>query len=142
MIRSGVLDVTILSNLVLDELLGIKDLRTDKRIDFVGGIRGLGELKNRVDSGEMQVAFALYPVSMKATDRHSRHGQHHAAEDDVVRTQVTVRFGDPFVEIEGQFIDKTERSKRSVLFLYRIVNKPRKGKKERLDVVIPAEKSL
>ncbi len=61
----GVLDVTILSNLVLDELLGIKDLRTDKRIDFVGGIRGLGELKNRIDSGEMQVAFALYPVSMK-----------------------------------------------------------------------------
>ena len=61
----GVLAVTILSNLVLDELRGIKDLRTDKRIDFVGGIRGLGELKNRVDSGEMQVAFALYPVSMK-----------------------------------------------------------------------------
>ncbi len=61
----GVLDVTILSNLVLDKLLGIKDLRTDKRIDFVGGIRGLGELKRRVDSGEMKVAFALYPVSMK-----------------------------------------------------------------------------
>jgi len=61
----GVLDVTILSNLVLDKLLGIKDLRTDKRIDFVGGIRGLGELKRRVDSGEMAVAFALYPVSMK-----------------------------------------------------------------------------
>lgn len=61
----GVLDVTILSNLVLDKLLGIKDLRTDKRIDFVGGIRGLGELKNRVDSGEMKVAFALYPVSMQ-----------------------------------------------------------------------------
>ncbi len=61
----GVLDVTILSNLVLDEVLGIKDLRTDKRIDFVGGIRGLGELKKRVDSGEMSVAFALYPVSMK-----------------------------------------------------------------------------
>ena len=61
----GVLDVTILSNLVLDELLGIKDLRTDKRIDFVGGIRGLGELQKRVDSGEMKVAFALYPVSMK-----------------------------------------------------------------------------
>ena len=59
------LEVTILSNLVLDELLGIKDLRTDKRIDFVGGIRGLGELQRRVDSGEMQVAFALYPVSMK-----------------------------------------------------------------------------
>lgn len=61
----GVLDVTILSRLVLDNILGIKDLRTDKRIDFVGGIRGLGELKKRVDSGEMKVAFALYPVSMK-----------------------------------------------------------------------------
>lgn len=61
----GVLDVTILSNLVLDEILGIKNLRTDKRIDFVGGIRGLGELKRRVDSGEMAVAFALYPVSMQ-----------------------------------------------------------------------------
>lgn len=61
----GVLDVTILSNLVLDDVLGIKDLRTDKRIDFVGGIRGLGELQKRVDSGEMAVAFALYPVSMK-----------------------------------------------------------------------------
>ena len=61
----GVLDVTILSNLVLDKILGIKDLRTDKRIDFVGGIRGLGELQRRVDSGEMKVAFALYPVSMR-----------------------------------------------------------------------------
>ena len=61
----GVLDVTISSNLILDEILGIKDLRTDKRIDFVGGIRGLGELKQRVDSGEMRVALALYPVSMK-----------------------------------------------------------------------------
>ena len=61
----GVLDVTILSSLVLDKILGIKDLRTDKRIDFVGGIRGLGELSKRVDSGEMAVAFALYPVSMK-----------------------------------------------------------------------------
>lgn len=61
----GVLDVTISSNLILDEVLGIKDLRTDKRIDFVGGIRGLDELKRRVDSGEMRVALALYPVSMK-----------------------------------------------------------------------------
>lgn len=61
----GVLDVTVLSDLVLDQILGIKDLRTDNRIDFVGGIRGLGELKERVDSGEMSVAFALYPVSMK-----------------------------------------------------------------------------
>ena len=61
----GVLDVTISSNLILDEILGIKDLRSDKRIDFVGGIRGLGELKKRVDSGELKVALALYPVSMK-----------------------------------------------------------------------------
>jgi uncharacterized protein (DUF1015 family) len=61
----GILDVTISSNLILDEILGIKDLRSDKRIDFVGGIRGLGELKRRVDSGEMKVALALYPVTMK-----------------------------------------------------------------------------
>ena len=61
----GVLDVTISSNLILDELLGIKDLRSDKRIDFVGGIRGLEELQRRVDSGEMKMALALYPVSMK-----------------------------------------------------------------------------
>lgn len=61
----GVLDVTISSNLILDEVLGIKDLRSDKRIDFVGGIRGLGELQKRVDNGEMRVALALYPVSMK-----------------------------------------------------------------------------
>ena len=61
----GVLDVTVLSNLVLDKVLDIKDLRTSKRIDFVGGIRGLGELKRRVDSGEMKAAFALYPVSMR-----------------------------------------------------------------------------
>lgn len=61
----GVLDVTISSRLILDEVLGIKDLRSDKRIDFVGGIRGLGELKRRVDSGEMKVALALYPVTMK-----------------------------------------------------------------------------
>ncbi|MDU1904539.1 MAG: DUF1015 domain-containing protein [Dysgonomonas sp.] len=61
----GVLDVTISSKYILDEILGIKDLRTDKRIDFVGGIRGLGELKQRVDSGEMKLAIALYPVTMK-----------------------------------------------------------------------------
>ena len=59
----GVLDVS--SRLILDKILGIKDLRSDKRIDFVGGLRGLGELKRRVDSGEMKVALALYPVSMK-----------------------------------------------------------------------------
>jgi uncharacterized protein (DUF1015 family) len=61
----GVLDVTILSNLVLDKILDIKDLRTSKRIDFVGGIRGLGELSRRVDTGEMAAAFALFPVSMQ-----------------------------------------------------------------------------
>lgn len=61
----GVLDVTILSEKVLEPLLNIRDLRTDKRIDFVGGMRGLKELERRVNSGEMAVAFALYPVSMK-----------------------------------------------------------------------------
>ncbi len=60
----GQLDVTISSDLILRDLLGIHDLRSDKRIDFVGGIRGLGELKRRVDSGEMKMALALYPVSM------------------------------------------------------------------------------
>jgi uncharacterized protein (DUF1015 family) len=61
----GVLDVTVLSNLVFDKILNLGDLRVSKRIDFIGGIRGLGELKKRVDSGEMAAAFALYPVSMK-----------------------------------------------------------------------------
>ncbi len=61
----GCLDVDISSRLILDEVLGIKDLRSDKRIDFVGGLRGLGELKRRVDSGEMRMALALYPVSMQ-----------------------------------------------------------------------------
>ena len=61
----GVLDVDISSRLILDQILGIKDLRGSKRIDFVGGLRGLGELKRRVDSGEMRAALALYPVSMK-----------------------------------------------------------------------------
>lgn len=61
----GVLDVDISSRLILDEILGIKDLRSDKRIDFVGGLRGLGELKRRVDSGEMRMALALHPVTMR-----------------------------------------------------------------------------
>jgi uncharacterized protein (DUF1015 family) len=61
----GVLDVTILSNRILEPILNIKDLRTDKRIEFVGGLRGLGELERRVNSGEMRVAFAMYPVTMK-----------------------------------------------------------------------------
>ena len=70
----GVLDVTILSNLILDNLLGIKDLRSDKRIDFVGGIRGLEELSRRVDSGEMKMALALYPVTMQQLMRISDTG--------------------------------------------------------------------
>jgi uncharacterized protein (DUF1015 family) len=61
----GGLDVTILANQILTPVLDIQDLRRSKRIDFIGGIRGLGELKKRVDSGDMKVAFALYPVSMK-----------------------------------------------------------------------------
>lgn len=60
----GILDVTVSSNLILRDILGIHDLRTDKRIDFVGGIRGLGELQKRVDSGEMKMALALHPVTM------------------------------------------------------------------------------
>ena len=59
------LDVDISSRLILNNILGIKDLRSDKRIDFVGGLRGLDELQRRVDSGEMRMALALYPVSMK-----------------------------------------------------------------------------
>ncbi|MEO8584124.1 MAG: DUF1015 domain-containing protein, partial [Flavitalea sp.] len=61
----GILDVTILSDNILDKILGIADQRTDKRIDFVGGIRGLGELEKRVNSGEMAVAFSLHPVSIE-----------------------------------------------------------------------------
>jgi uncharacterized protein (DUF1015 family) len=61
----GILDVSILSNNILDKILGIKDQRTDERIDFVGGIRGLGELEKRVSSGEMKVAFSLYPVTIE-----------------------------------------------------------------------------
>ncbi len=59
------LDVNVLSDLVLDRMLGIKDLRKSDRVDFVGGIRGLGELEKRVDSGEMKAAFALYPPSLE-----------------------------------------------------------------------------
>ena len=58
------LDVTVLSNHILDPIFGIKDQRTDTRIDFVGGIRGLAELQNRVDSGEMKIAFALFPATL------------------------------------------------------------------------------
>ena len=61
----GILDITILSNNLLEPVLGIIDQRTDKRIDFVGGIRGLGELEKRVNSGEMAVAFSLHPVTIQ-----------------------------------------------------------------------------
>ena len=61
----GVLDVDISSRLILQDILNLGDLRTSKRVDFVGGLRGLGELKRRVDSGEMRAALALYPVGMK-----------------------------------------------------------------------------
>lgn len=71
----GSLDVTILSNNVLDKLLGIEDQRTDKRIDFVGGIRGLSELEKRVNSGEMQIAFSFYPVSVEQLFKIADHGE-------------------------------------------------------------------
>lgn len=77
------LDVTISSNLILDEILGIKDLRSDKRIDFVGGIRGLGELKKRVDSGEMKVARSLSRIH-EAIDGYCRYWQHYASQNDLV----------------------------------------------------------
>ncbi len=80
----GQLDVTISSDLILRDILGIHDLRSDKRIDFVGGIRGLGELKRRVDSGEMKVALALYPGVNGSADAHCRYRQHNAAQDHVV----------------------------------------------------------
>ena len=81
----GVLDVTISSDLILRDILGITDLRSDKRIDFVGGIRGLGELKARVDSGEMKVALALYPVSMKQLMDIADTGNIMSSENNVVR---------------------------------------------------------
>jgi len=80
----GCLDVTVLSDQVLGPLLNITDLRKSKRIDFVGGIRGLAELSKRVDSGEMAVAFALYPVSMEQLIRIADKGDDHASEDHVV----------------------------------------------------------
>jgi uncharacterized protein (DUF1015 family) len=61
----GILDISIFSSNVLEKILDIKDQRTDKRIDFVGGIRGLKELEKRVDSGEMKLAFSFYPVSIE-----------------------------------------------------------------------------
>ena len=80
----GVLDVTILSNQILEPILNIKDLRTDKRIEFVGGLRGLGELEKRVNNGSMKAAFALYPVTMKQLIDICRWRIDHASESDLV----------------------------------------------------------
>lgn len=94
----GVLDVTVLSKHVLADILDIQDLRTSKRIDFVGGIRGLEELKRRVDNGEMKVAFALYPVSMQQLlilqireilCRLKRHGSNRNCAQDLLFTRLT-----------------------------------------------------
>jgi len=90
----GVLDVTISSNLILDEILGIKDLRSDKRIDFVGGIRGLGELQRRVDSGEMKGRVGALSCHHEAIDGYCRYRQYHA-EDNLVRTETAFRPGYP-----------------------------------------------
>ena len=90
----GILDVTILSKQVLNPILDIKDLRTSKRIDFVGGIRGLGELKRRVDSGEMKAAFALYPVSMDQLINIADSGKYYATKNHLVRAKTPFRIGD------------------------------------------------
>lgn len=74
-------------------MLGIKDLRTDKRIDFVGGIRGLGELQRRVDSGEMKVAFRALSGFDETVDRYRRLGPDHASEDHLVRAETTLGAG-------------------------------------------------
>ena len=95
----GQLDVTISSDLILRDLIGITDLRSDKRIDFVGGIRGLEELRRRVDSGEM--AFA---------HKHRRHWQHHASEDHLVRTQAAFGTGDTFSGLTAYTLQGRGRS--------------------------------
>lgn len=91
----GVLDVTILSKHVLADILDIQDLRTSKRIDFVGGIRGLGELKKRVDSGEMKVAFALYPVSMEQLLNIADTGNIMPPKTTWFGTETSFRFSNP-----------------------------------------------
>ena len=108
----GVLDVTISSNLILDEVLGIKDLRSDKRIDFVGGIRGLGELKKRVDSGEMKVALALYPVSMKQLMDIADTGNIMPPKTTWFRTEITFGTGYPQIGLKLLF----EKEKRGCSF--------------------------
>ena len=85
----GILDITILQDNVLDQLLGIKDQRTDTRIDFVGGIRGLKELENRVKSGEMKIAFSLYPVSIVQLFDIADSGERNAPKKHLVRTKIS-----------------------------------------------------
>lgn len=87
------LDVTISSDLILRDILGIKDLRSDKRIDFIGGIRGLEELKRRVDSGEMKVAPCSLSCFDETTYGYCRLGKPHAPQNDLVRTQATIGTG-------------------------------------------------
>ena len=86
--------MTILQKNVLDKLLAIKDPRTDKRIDFVGGIRGLTELQRRVDRGEMKAAFSLYPVSIGQLFDIADSGEDHAPEEHLVRAQAAGGFAD------------------------------------------------
>ena len=83
----GSLDVSLLQDLVLAPILGVGDPRTDKRIEFVGGIRGTAELERRVDSGEMAIAFSLFPTTVDQLMAVSDAGADHAAEEHVVRAQ-------------------------------------------------------
>ena len=89
------LPITLLTRNLIEPILGIADPRTDKRIDFVGGGRGLGELERRVNSGEMAVAFALYPTSHGRPDGRGRRRRHHAAQVHLVRAQARRRHGEP-----------------------------------------------
>ena len=89
--RADALDVDVLQRSVLEPLLGIGDLRTDKRIDFVGGIRGSAELERLVNSGKAAVAFSLHPGQRRRPDGDRRRRRHHAAEIDVVRAEAARR---------------------------------------------------
>ena len=97
----GRLPITLLTRNVIEPLFGITDQRTDKRIDFVGGARGLDELERRVTSGEMAVAFALYPTQMTDLMAVADAGRHHAAEIDLVRAQARRRHGQSRAGLSG-----------------------------------------
>ena len=96
----GVLDVTISSNLILDEILGIKDLRSDRRIDFVGGIRGLGELSRRVGQWRNESGFGPLSCFNEAIDGYCRYRKHYASEDYLVRTETAFGAGDTRARIK------------------------------------------